>query len=799
MVNLRWFRKHQKVMLVVFGVILMAVFVLGSVVPFFGSSGGGASREQIARANQPIVQWSGGQMTRGQIQRMLEMHFATMNFQEALLRDSIGRSPQGPLVRPIQPISDTSVDSADRSIFSRFLLAEYARNMLGLVVSDEMVYDYLNALTNSDVTPQYLAAISRQAGGRAGYNQLHEYLKMEIAAMLLGDIIEESFLMGGGGAAPANVLDAWQAFLQNEKQIECAVEEFNTADFVAQINEQPSASELRGIYEQGKARDPDPTAQEPGFKRPRQARVEYVAADANTFLDLAIQDVTPEQVLAEYNRLVEVKDPLVMEQVPSESESNPPADGEKLEDDAAPAPGGETQPMEKSGDPAPNPPGDNPPADKTDESSDPKADAPAEKKDGSADFDRALSAAFVAYRPNRQETAESTPPQESKPTDSKTQETQADPQDPAPSGDAASGDESMSAANQEPQKPQDSPSAGDNPAAANPPAGDSKALQDEPSQRPKKLDAALELAIKQRMKREEANQQMSMALEKVRDAMNDYSLNRSDHESTKSLPKADQIPLPEPLNLESLAAENHLRYGITELSTYEDLIKDPVGMATEFLQDPATGRFGTKRVADDIFVNFDRKQLYSLDECNAIGETYVYWLTEKVDSRIPSFEEAQGDVLDYWKRRKSIEMAKSAAEKVRDDLSSGGKMLSLEHPDQAKLTGGFRWFQDTMDQTRYGNPQGVRNAGEEFMAAAFGLKPNEIAVAPNADETAAYVIQLVADDPRTDEQLRDQYLDHVATVRQVVPSATSSFYNRKAVDQLVKTLNDDLKVEWLAY
>jgi hypothetical protein len=85
------------------------------------------------------------------------------------------------------------------------------------------------------------------------------------------------------------------------------------------------------------------------------------------------------------------------------------------------------------------------------------------------------------------------------------------------------------------------------------------------------------------------------------------------------------------------------------------------------------------------------------------------------------------------------------------------------------------------------------------MSVAFGLKVNELGVALNDDRTAAYVIQLIAGDPRSDEQLRDQFLDHIATVRQIVPSATNTFYNRKSVDKLVDTLNQELNVEWIGY
>ncbi len=819
MVNLRWFRKHQKIMLVVFGVILMAVFVLGSVLQFAVSSGGQASSDEIKKYNETVVQWSGGELSRIQIQRMLELHYATMNFQEALLRDSIERSSQGPLVRPISAIPETSVEDADRAIFARFMMAQYAHDKLGLVVSDTAVYDYLQALSGSEVelTQQYYVGIARSTNSQVGYARLHEYLKLELAAMRLEDIIGESFFISGSGAAPANVLDAWQAFLQNERQIECAVLEFNAADFLPQIKDEPTTIELRKIYDEGKSFDVDPVGERPGFKQPRQVQVEYVTAEASAFMDLAIQDVTPEQVLAEYNRLVEAKDPLVMEPIPAiEKDPGEKLDGEKLEDapleelkdnmdesnDPAPTPDAgkldpsspETPPSEKAPDAGEgNQPSDPPKNAETDKDGAPAPSGSTEDGSGGVRLRSVNELQFVSLHRAPQELSQTPNPQEEtkkdepepKPTEPAIPETS---QDSEPAGDAA-----QDASAQQAELKQESPP--DAPDSAMPPVSPAQ----EPTERAKKLDAALELAIKQRLKREEANERLSLAVEKARDSMNDYALELSDYESMKNAPDAENVTPPKPLDLKEYAAEHHLKYGKTELCTYEELVKEPVGMATEFQQNPTTGQFGTRRAADDLFINYDRRRLFEVQEINSIGDRYLYWLTAKADSRIPSFESARNDVISFWKKQKSIELAKSAAEKVKGDLRTSGKRLVDEHKDNAKLTGGFRWFQPSFNQINYGAPKGVRNSGEAFMSVAFGLMPDDVGVAINDDRTAAYVIQLIAGDPRSDEQLRDQFLDHIATVRQVIPSATNTFYNRKSIDKLIRALNEELKVEWIAY
>ena len=795
MVNLRWFRKHQKIMLVVFGVTLMFIFVIGMVVPF-GMTGNTVSREEMARFNQPIVKWSGGTMTRGQMQRLKELHFGAINLQEAILSTYASNSPQGPFVRRIQPIGDVgSIDEADRAIFARVMRAQYAKDNLGIVISDDAVLEYLSNLAGTVLSQQELVSFCRKTNSNVGYNQIHEYLKMELASMRLEDIIGESFNIGWRGAAPSNVLDAWQAYIQNEKQIECAIEEFKASDFVSQITEKPAIAELRKLYDEGKSRERDSLGEKPGFKRPRKVRVEYVVASGAAFLDLAIQDVTAEQVLAEYNRLVEAKDPLVMEDIPSaETPVEQKLDGEKLQDDPAPEMKKETP---ESTDPAPSPdasddkPPGEPAADEKAGTPDTKEPSDSEKNKsptdggGGVDFRQSSNRHYVSLRKHQQDSAN---PSETK-------------QDPAP--DPAEPAQSVTTPPVADAAPVQDETKKNDPAAAiqTPAEKAAPAAPQQPTQRPKKLDAELELKIKQKLKGPEAAEKQRDAADKAKEKMEAYSFGLADYESGKSLPLSEQPAKPMDLDLKAFADEQHLKYSQTEVCSYDDLMKDPIGGAIELETNPSTGQFGSRRIADEIFLNFDRKQLHSVDEINnmMVGDKYVFWITEKVDSSIPGLDEVQTEINDFWKAKKSVEMALAAATKVRDEFRASGKLLAEEHKDRAKLTGGFRWFQSTLDQTSYGAPKGVMNAGEEFMSVAFGLKPNELGAALNDDRTAAYVIQLVAADPRSDEQMRDQFLSFVSTVRQIVPSPTSNFYNRKSIGKIVDGMNDEMKVEWLAY
>jgi hypothetical protein len=312
---------------------------------------------------------------------------------------------------------------------------------------------------------------------------------------------------------------------------------------------------------------------------------------------------------------------------------------------------------------------------------------------------------------------------------------------------------------------------------------------------PKKLNDELELSIKHRLKQAEAQTALQAAVEKVNLLMREYSHSLAEYESRKSLPIEDRVEKPQLLDLAAIAAENHLKFGATGLCSLADLLADPFGQAIEFLVDRNTGQFQPRRIADAVFDSFDRPQLFSVEQYNSMSAIYLCWITEKVESRVPGFDEVKTDVLDYWKQARALELAQAAAQKLASELA--GKKLAEEHKDKAVLTGSFRWLQANFRQATYGSPLGVKNAGEDFMKAAFRLTPDELGVAINDDRTAAYVIQLVTPDPRTDPQLLEQFLNHVATVRRIDPGSVHSYYGGRLIEGLVERMERELDVEWL--
>ena len=309
---LSWFRRNQKGMLVVFGVLLMASFGLGSVMYSLTPRG-----VRDTSTETPVVEWQGGTLTNGDLSNLRYRHFRAMNFLQQLQQSQFEQrgATYQPRAAMLTAMNDrVSPDQLDRQVMYRLLSLEKARE-IGLQVSNDAVMQYLRALADDQSLSH--RDMDRFAGqffnNSVDFIEIRDQLKLELA-------IEQINLMADAGVPfLPTVTEAWQDFQKLENRVECEALEFPVADYVSQVSESPSTSELRQLYDQGKYRYPDIAGELPGFKRPRKLAITMLTADYNDFLERAKLAITPEQIQEEYDRLVAIKDPLVTEIVAPEA------------------------------------------------------------------------------------------------------------------------------------------------------------------------------------------------------------------------------------------------------------------------------------------------------------------------------------------------------------------------------------------------------------------------------------------------------------------------------------------------
>ena len=362
---LGWFRRHQTGMLVVFGVVLMGIFGLGTVFTMI-------TPDQLSNSygKETAVSWSGGNISKLKLENTRFRHFQTLSFLEELQRAGIEKLgnefrygiPRDLMIRPVAPArGNVNPEMIDAAIMQRMLFAKAAEEQ-GVRVNDTMVNDYFSRLSGvAGFNERDLEAINRNANGdRVELVEIRNQMKMELAAQ------QYQIMMFTGLPTMANPTEAAKSFTQLNQQIECSTYPVKVADFVSEVDEEPSVADLKKLFKEGQYQLADQTMQRPGFKVGNRLKVQYLYAEPSVFMENEMRTVSDAEVQEKYDELVAAEDDSVMELIPPEATETPEDEGTDPDsDDPAPQLGLESSdPGMGQGelDPAPTPEVDPAPA-----------------------------------------------------------------------------------------------------------------------------------------------------------------------------------------------------------------------------------------------------------------------------------------------------------------------------------------------------------------------------------------------------------------------------------------------------
>ena len=125
---LRWFRRHATWMLIIFGVVLMAIFGLG---PVFDQMARGF--QNTGPVEDPvIIKYRDGEITRSRLDEYQRAHYATRRFLIELVEQSAKQCDEkevqySPLADMVQPLGRSdNQDIVDEQMLVRKLLADRA-------------------------------------------------------------------------------------------------------------------------------------------------------------------------------------------------------------------------------------------------------------------------------------------------------------------------------------------------------------------------------------------------------------------------------------------------------------------------------------------------------------------------------------------------------------------------------------------------------------------------------------------------------------------------------------------------
>lgn len=777
---LGWFRRHAKILMVVLGSAAMAIFGLGPVFDELARGGGrGATGE-----NEIVATWNGGNIKRSDLDLWERGHYQAQRF----LRDVrlAAEEKKGDritsLATPIPMLQDQMGPQAvDEQLVSKFLLSERAKTE-GIIVSDGMVDDYI-ALTSGEAgfSNRDLEAINKEANSYCSLQAVKEHLKFELLATQMQRLAETGLPM-----VPSPT-EAMELYSRTSEQVDCEVLPISVEKFYDQVNSDISTSEMKKVYDEGKYDFPDPTGEKPGFKIGRKVKVQYFKADYQTFLTNEKNKLTDAEVQKEYDRLVEEKSSIVMEPVkieddsitipgappaggntPTDVDTPPPAEGDTPEPPPTPE-GGTSETTTESPDltplleEKPATPGTpvelpgTPAGEVTPES----GTVPTPSTPPATEGDQSLKitkSKFQFVSTGRQEatdeTAQVTEPVAGTQVETPVAEVQLPPVATPTTTEGVQQTPTTESSTPPvtpgtPETTQDGDETATPTTTQEPEIGGISNIMDDladteaKEQKPKPLSEVVD-EVKNSMCQEKARKAMNDALMRAINPVEVYyqSIVRWEHEGSK---EGDEPPM---FDAEAIAKEHGLTVVETDLVDDLELLSDPIGSLGVPQRVSIGGRVQNRIVAvgQMIFNQFGEIKPYETQTVNDIWgsqSSYVFWLTEKADTRVPEFKEVEEEVKKFIKQSKAFDLAmeeaKSKQKQVNDKRT---ETMGNIFGEQAVVTGGFSWF-TTFGEARYSMPNGVTSPGEEFMSTAFGLAKLEAGVAPNATKDTIYVIQAI--------------------------------------------------------
>jgi hypothetical protein len=291
------FRKHQKLLLAVAGLMAMIAFViLPIVLQNFG--------ERKANANPVVVSTTKyGDLKQSDMQNLRYRHETVLGVLSKILSMRTGYDQQ----QLHQFLEMRFGGSKEEESVNRWLMAHKAED-LGIQVSDDSITNFLKEQAGDKLTWKDFQSIfnQQQITQKTFYDMLREEMKAQQ--------FQEIYSISASGATPAQ---RWDYYCRTHQQakVECipvAVEKF------ASEIPKPSDQELKDFFEKYKANLPSPASPEPGFRVPQKIEVEFFKAELEKFA--VPENITEEEIQTYYQKDTEYYDKRNKESLMKEAE-----------------------------------------------------------------------------------------------------------------------------------------------------------------------------------------------------------------------------------------------------------------------------------------------------------------------------------------------------------------------------------------------------------------------------------------------------------------------------------------------
>ena len=760
------FRKHQKILLVVFGVALMVVFTIGGIVSQ------SMSMRSPSRQNAEVVKLKSSP-TSSSFETLRESDLDSMRYSRQFLRQFMRTVNAEAAARGATPKQYLGVpDSVDeRSLLQTLILSQKAEEM-GLVVTDENIVNFLRRYTDQTVSAGEFGNIVKQMSqGRMSTTMFFNAMRREMLALRFQDLFRQ-------GIFPSTPAAYWDFYQRLNRQVAIEAVPFNVAEYLDRAPE-PSAAEINKEYEEYKDRYAFPSSPTPGFKERKRIEFQYAQADLATFLDEEKSKITNEQIEAYYN---ENKEEFRNATLPNESDfgidiSSPAGDVEIQETE-----------IDTNTDPVENGEEAEASSETTDNTED--SSEPTESTEPEVETDCGLFQEEGEEEPATEEPAAEEPATEEPAAEEPAAE---EPATEEPAAETTSTDESTEASDSEGEA---TTADADDLTDILGEDTDPEIPAEETLPEYKPLEEVKE-DIRTLLATPIAADRMKKAVNAVRAEMRDYNV---DYIGWNVSEDRDTVPEPTPPDLRDIAAKHGLTFGSTPLVNIIEIGEtDPI---TDEPKYPISQAF-TMNFQPFAQVGFGNN--LGLYEPSTIpgreqDRTYLFWKTAEVPEEVPLLDDIRGDVVRDLKMKTALsyaqEAAKAAAEELRKNNQSPADAYRTDPNKEVIESGQFTWMTAPSVPylpARLSTIPGIRFAGNDFMKEVFSLDKGDIGVASDNPEKTVYLVYLKseASDP---DQLKENFL-RTGPSFEVQNLAASEA--RNLLSEWYTEYEKELEVEWI--
>lgn len=245
------FRRHQRKLLAIFAILAMAAFVLSDTLVRISSGGSG-------RTVDPVIVELYGAKYRGADLNEMKNERGNANLFMRELSGLIDR----------RPIENYFGDLSNRSIVDAVILAHEA-DKLKMPVGPDVARAFLKKATRGTINKDLFEMILSRFSNHISGEQLLTDIGNQVRIMNVRGLL---------GRAVITPLDVYETFRAQTERVSARAVGFPVEDFIKQVKD-PSDAEVTAYYEKYKDILPDPARDTPGFKIPRQIKVEILSVN----------------------------------------------------------------------------------------------------------------------------------------------------------------------------------------------------------------------------------------------------------------------------------------------------------------------------------------------------------------------------------------------------------------------------------------------------------------------------------------------------------------------------------------